>query len=187
MGLRRVAVSGVAINALCLSCLLIYIAVPLSRNVLMMRRRRAESSTVIATNQATLTLGLKGIDRRGAYIQLAEGTPKNRLLLFVIRAENVESDLAFWARVSKAIGPSTRLRIGALCDGSSCIKAVNAKAPNLPFPVLEFTEVGNAQALVNADVEGNAVVDQGLAAGNVRLPWRSGLFQPETIAQEATK
>jgi hypothetical protein len=148
-----------------------------------LRDERREAAQV----EANMRLGIgryTGFDISGRRVEPAATEGVDRVVTFLLQADGLKSDLAIWQEVAQDLNAPHHgsVRLVAFCDGSRCAKDLGALAHSLAFQVMMYGEVVDAQAVFNADLLGECLVQKGGAqAFGVR--WRDVERTPEGIRQ----
>lgn len=125
----------------------------------------------------------RAIDVSGHFVSFATKTAGEKDLVFLLRGSSFTEDLKFWEEVATLIPPSQHLRLIAYCNDNLCVDQIThlPKAPQ--FPVVFYSEVGNGQALIEADNQGAALLKDANRFHATKIPWRGSDDSPGAILQ----
>jgi hypothetical protein len=141
--------------------------------------REAVERSATEANQRLRLLDGRGIGVQGDPIDLGPHLEGQRVVAFLLRHGTLSEDLNFWREVGRLLPPSSRVRLLAYCDGAACVQSVTAQIKEGDFPILAYGETVAAQAVFNADLQGNFVI----AREPGGTSWRHSGIQPVDIAK----
>lgn len=128
-----------------------------------------------------------GIDVYGNLVQHLPPPKVKRTIVFLLRGVHVRADLEFWSNVKSLLPRDSGFRLVGYCDGDACANAVKGEARRPDFPVIEYGEIGDGQAMVEADAEGDAYILSEEWFQSRRIGWRSQGRSPLRVIQEASE
>ena len=151
--------------------------------------RAANIRHQIAVAESTIDAGEKqgftvpaGMDTSGHFVAPMLHDDKSSSVVFVVRASNASTDLAFWSTVELLIrrNPGRRIKLFGYCDGMSCVDYIRSLTSPPTFPVLAYSDVGNFQAILNADAQGTFLLK---GSKQEQIQWRTASQTPTAIAE----
>lgn len=144
-------------------------------------RDERRAKVLVEANENLLLGQYTGFDLGGVRATPAMEPGTERLATFLLRATSLESDLATWQQVAHELRNEQNVKLVAFCDGLQCASAIRVRAKPLQFPIMMYTEMVNAQALLNADSLGRSVV-QTTTGGPFSVEWRHASMSPREIS-----
>jgi len=124
-----------------------------------------------------------GIDVMGNKIDsiLAHETKggERSVVAFLLRNKTLDADLQFWNEVNRHLSELDTVRLTAYCENYRCVEVIRKNPEMAHFPVIEYGLVGDMQALIGADDDGEFWF-----RGNrfEKINWRDGSRMPIDIA-----
>ncbi|MGH9480896.1 MAG: hypothetical protein ACRD1L_02290 [Terriglobales bacterium] len=107
-------------------------------------------------------------------VQTERGIPRQtkHLVVFVVRQNTYNHDVAYWDRVTKLVPASTGVWFVGFCDGSGCNR--EAQFVGRPdFSLIAFGEVAGLESAHAADQRGDLLVTDNHAIITAKFPWRA--------------
>jgi len=124
-----------------------------------------------------------GIDVMGnnvysVFSDKADGIEKS-VAAFLLRYDSLDADLQFWNEVSNHLSGIDNIRLTAYCENDRCVEAVRKKTDMVDFTVLEYGEILDMQAVIEADAVGEFCLRKNRFK---RINWRDGIQKPFDVA-----
>jgi hypothetical protein len=104
------------------------------------------------------------------------------IIAFLLRYGNLNDDLKFWNEVGDYLTKTNTAKLVAYCDSEQCIEIIKKNPLQNSFQVLEYGEIADMQAIINADANGEfwLVNPKG---ESIKLNWRDKILTPTEIAR----
>jgi hypothetical protein len=143
---------------------------------------------VVAANDSLRYGAGPGVDRLGRLIDPANELGAFRVVAFLIRESSLAADVVFWTQVANLVRNNSGVRFVAYCDGDQCLASLDRIKRAVPFTVIGYAGMIDAQALINADGRGEFLIKDLTGARSLsRLPWRGAMSQrPASVARIVT-
>jgi len=137
-------------------------------------------------NQRLRYRGARGIGASGDLIEATHAPGGGQhTLVFYLRARTASDDLAFWREVKALMPASADARLVAYCDPTVSATLFTA-GTSIGFPVIEYAEVADFQALLNADSDGDFLtLDE--SPEPRRIPWRIAGQTPAEVVRRVLR
>jgi len=104
----------------------------------------------------------------------------NGVIAFLLRHSSLDADIKFWNEVSGIITESNIVQLIAYCENVQCVDAIKKEPDKIRFPVLEYGEIIDMQAINAADKNGEYWLI-GLGGRSRKIKWRDGVLIPDDI------
>lgn len=147
--------------------------------------------TIEADNRFVPVDGTTGIDVMGVKLESAKKDAKG-IVAFLLRNNTLDADLQFWNEVHNYLTELSAVLLTAYCENDRCVEAIRKNPSVAHFSVLEYGLVGDMQAIIAADENGeywagsNSAVENGdllkRVTGFTKINWRDGSVTPFDIA-----
>ena len=126
-----------------------------------------------------------GIDIMGKYVDSVLANNADQVerfvVAFLLRQGSLDSDLRFWNEVNNYLSglDTTIVKLIAYCENGQCVEDIKKNPDRADFPVLEYGEVSDMQAVISADIAGEFWL-----RGNSykKIKWRDENLTPFDIA-----
>ena len=140
-----------------------------------------ELKEIESNNSLVFSYGT-GIDVTGnkidSYITNSMDDVVINIVAFFLRYDSLDADLMFWNEVGSYLAELDTVKLIAYCESVLCIEAVKRNPDIAHFTVLEYGNVIDMQAIVNADMAGEFWL-----RGTKRVKWRDGAKTPFDVSQ----
>jgi len=156
-------------------------ATSLNKRTVALRGEAQYLRSIAAGDDAVTMRAVAGVDVSGHFVGPLSADDSERIAAFLLRGNRIGDDLTFWREVATLLPPAAHIRLVGYCDGESCAEAVRKLAP-LDFPVIEYGEISDSQALINADLA-NALLVLSAPSHSQRHAWRVGSKTPAVLVR----
>ncbi len=137
--------------------------------------RVTREQILIETNKRLRFADASGIDVWGERVNPLQVRGTNGIIAFLLRNASLGRDLRFWQEVSGLIPKGSGICLVGYCDGSACAEAMRNNPLSGEFPIIEYGEIIDSQALINADMEGAFIMvvkDKNVPSETRVIRWR---------------
>lgn len=121
-----------------------------------------------------------GVDVHGEQMDPRRIAGTRRTLAFLLRDASLSADAEYWRQVADLLPKTAGIRLVGYCDGSACADRMRSAALLPGVPVVAFGEAIDTQAVLNADLTGNALLKGNLARSR-SIPWRDQGTTPAQV------
>lgn len=169
------------ISATLLVAILCYYGWMMSRNARALDRRVEQQQLIASRNRTLLVQSERGIDAFGHPVDSLPADADERTVTFLLHGQHLTTDLEFWLQVESLLPKNSTVRLIAYCDGEVCVNAIRHAEPSPNFPVLAYGEITSSQAVINADMDGDSILQIGSGLGLRKIPWRAQRQTPQRL------
>jgi len=124
-----------------------------------------------------------GIDFMGnkidSFLENKADEDERFVVAFLLRYNSLDADLKFWNEVKGYLSEPDTIRLTAYCENNKCVEAIRINPDKVHFPVLEYGEASDMQAVIAADANGEFYL-QGSRFRKIK--WRNEILEPFDIA-----
>ncbi len=181
-GLPGVRLATMGILEACVYLLLLTVLAPLGRRLVNdTREANAASQTQIADPQFVFQTE-NGIDVTGSRVSPIPPPNIVRTVIFVLRAKSLSDDVNVWNGIYSRLPQHSGVRLVAYCDTDQCISQLQRRQ-QVPYTVIAYGEIVSAQAILQADINGDYLVRSEAWYMPRHHNWRSGESSVERIVE----
>jgi len=179
-----ISIKSAVVNSWLLIGILTYCGWRLYEDFRVLRSQPARLQAIAAKDQDTVFQAEAGVDAWGHIVSPLPKDRATRTVVFMVHGATASDDLEFWNKVDEHLAISDRIRLVGYCDGDKCSNTVRLNNDAARYPIIAYGEISGAQALINADSAGRAVVRSDQYNNPKYVTWRDASATPAKIASE---
>ena len=151
------------------------------------QRSEDEERRSLGSDHSRVFRSETGVDVWGNQVHPLPYPMEPKTLVFMFRGSTLARDVEFWRNVDQLLPKGSGIRLVAYCDGRECTEAVRKSVKPPGFPVVAYGELTSSEAIVDADVAGNALLRSEEVIQAKSISWRTAGITPGNIVKEASQ
>jgi hypothetical protein len=155
------------------------------KTALVLNKQYRMESELLGSKYHVLLQAEEGVDTAGSLITPLPPPEEDRALVFLLRGASLKEDLEFWKSVSRLLPQHSGLRLVAYCGDIACANTLRLDEQDIKFPVIIYGEIVGAQAVIEADSIGEAILRSEAWLLPKTLTWRNVGKPPQAVVKEA--